>query len=407
MAPTASARALGLAALLAAASGCDAQFKPETLVDGLRVLSIVADPPELAPGGTADLDALILDPSRPGQETTVLWIGCSPDPIDFNRSPCNDLTILLQPTKLQGFPEGVRLLGLGPTAAGGTHTTYSVPAALFDGVAADDPVRFNGTSGPVLAIVVAEHVDITTSLDSLHELFARMERQEVASALALVRVTVSEKSPRNQNPDIAQLLVDGQPWPVGARLQLHEGQTVSMNASAVDGAAETYTLLLPSGPEQRTEQLVGAWYSTGGRFTAPRVDLGAGDVTRYTAPGSAADDPVPDRRTGSMFFVLRDGRGGQANLTVPFYVCDSSPTPVVTAVELPATATDPVVVRGDNLTSVLDVLLGGKPLVGSAYSTVRKTFEGRLPALPPGTYPVEVHGKNCTSADTGLTVTIP
>jgi len=387
--------------LALAAAGCDAQFKPETLVDGLRVLSVTCDPPEMAPGDTSELEIVQTDPSRPGGVTSVFWIGCNPDPIDFNRSPCNDLSILLQPTKLQGFPEGVRLLGFG------NHTAYNVASNLFDGVAADDPVRFNGTSGPVLAIAVAEEVNLATSLDALHDLFARMERQEVASALALVRVTVSDKTPRNANPPIEQLLIDGQAWPPGARLQLHAAQTVSMNASSPASARETYTLRLPDGDVQRTETLVGSWYSTAGRFSLPRVNLDSGDVTRFTAPGSLADDPVPDRRTGSVYFVLRDDRGGQSNVIVPFYVCDTTPDPNVTSVDLPATATDPVVVRGDNMTSVLDILIGGKPLVGSAYSTVRKTFEGQLPPLDPGTYHVEVHAKNCTNADTGLTVTIP
>jgi len=35
--------------LLLLLSGCGAQFKPETLVDALRVLSIKAEPPEVAP----------------------------------------------------------------------------------------------------------------------------------------------------------------------------------------------------------------------------------------------------------------------------------------------------------------------------------------------------------------------
>ena len=47
--------------------------------------------------------------------------------------------------------------------------------------------------------------------------------------------------------------------------------------------------------------------------------------TIFTAPGSTAD-PVPERRTGILYTVFRDTRGGQSWREWPFFVCDDSLT---------------------------------------------------------------------------------
>jgi hypothetical protein len=214
---TGSDRTVRVLALLVLLSGCGAQFKPETLVDALRVLSIKAEPPEVAPGETASLEILHMDPSRPGGKTTVVWVGCEPDPIDFNRSACNDTSALLQPTAFATFPPGVRVLGFG------TRAGYASASTLFDGLAPEDPVRSNGTSGPVLGVVIGEEVKPTSSDEELRVLFGRIERQEVQTVMALTRVTVSERATKNKNPGFEVLEVDGTAIPRGAKLQLRAG----------------------------------------------------------------------------------------------------------------------------------------------------------------------------------------
>lgn len=384
-------------------SSCGAQFKPETLVDALRVLAIRAEPPEVAPGQAAQLDILQLDPSRPGGKTTVVWVGCEPDPIDFNRSACNDTSALLQPTAFATFPPGVRVLGFG------TKAGYASASTLFSELPPEDPVRANGTSGPVLGVVIGEEVKPTSSDAELRELFGRIERQEVQTVMALTRVTVSERLQKNKNPKLAALEVDGAPWPKGARLQLRAGAKVSLVPRATEDSRETYSVILPDGNVERSESLVASWYSTAGRFDQARVDVSEGAPTAFIVPGSAEvpEDPVPERRTGTLWLVLRDGRGGQLFETLPFYVCDDSPTPRLTRVQAPATPDDPLIATGENMSGTLDLVIGGLAVGKGNYSPADDAFLGDAPALPPGTYPVELRAKNCAVVDTGLTWTVP
>jgi len=399
----ASVLACVLVALVPLAA-CGTQPKPETLVDNLRVLAITSDPPEIHPGDTAELGILELDPSRPGGKTTVVWVGCDPDPFGLGRSACNDTTALLQPTSFTDFPPGVRLLGFGP------HAAYAVPKDLFGVLAPDDPLRENGVVGQILAVVIGEEVKPTSSNEELRALFTRIEKQEVQSLMGLTRATVSERGAPNQNPVISGLAVDGATLPQGATVLLQPGQEVKLELAAPAESRESYVLRLPSGDETRTEHLVVSWYSTGGRFTPARADLDTGSGNLYIAPGSTkvAEDPVPDKRQGSLWAVLRDNRGGQVWQQFPFFVCDGSlPPPVVRNVQLPAAMGEAVVVTGDAMSSAVDVLIGGVALPNGSWSPGRQAFLGDLPTLPAGTYPVTVRTKTCAELDTGLTVSLP
>ncbi|HLM47169.1 MAG TPA: hypothetical protein VK458_25100, partial [Myxococcaceae bacterium] len=120
---------------------CEEEFKPETEVVGLRVLGLRASPAELAPGQTATLSALVVDPSRPGKPLTLLWLGCEPDPLDLGRSPCSDTETLGDPTKLvpvsedgtpPQLPPGVSVIGFNDRAE------YAVRADLFSQLATTD-----------------------------------------------------------------------------------------------------------------------------------------------------------------------------------------------------------------------------------------------------------------------------
>ncbi|MFT3837543.1 MAG: hypothetical protein QM723_11160 [Myxococcaceae bacterium] len=392
-----------LAALLLL-TGCSSTFKPETLVDSLRVLSITADPPEIAPGGTSNFSVVELDPSRPGGVTTVVWVGCQPDPFNLGRTACNDTTALLQPTSFSDFPPGVAIMGFGP------HASYQADANLFDPVPMTDEVRQNGTVGQILAVVIGAFVKPTSDKAELRELFTKIENQEIQTVMALARVTVSEHTPRNLNPHIVSLNVNGAPLPTDGTLQLEPGQDVKLDVVALAEDREKYTLETPDGTSDFTENLVSSFYSTGGRFSLPRVDLDSTDHTVYTAPGSAKipDDPIPAHRTGVVWAVLRDSRGGQVSDQVPFFICDDSlPKPKVVSITPPVNQGDHVVVKGTNLTSALDVVIGTAALQHGSYNQGTDSFLGDPPVLAPGTYPVTVRGKECSSADTGLTYTVP
>lgn len=390
--------------IVAVVSSCGVQFSPETLVDSLRILAITSDPPEVAPGGQTNVSVLFGDPTRVGQVSTIIWVGCDPDPLDLNRTACNDASILVKPSLITQYPPGLTLLGFGPKAV------YTAKPGVFDILEPQNTIRQNGSIGQVIAIVIAEDVKVSAMGDELKAVFQRIENKETPTAIGLTRIVVSQKPQKNLNPTISNLTFDGAPLPLGARLQVRAGQEVALGVQVPESAREHYTELQPAGPVEKQEVVVGAWYSSNGRFSRERFDVTSTDATTFYAPGSKKfpEDPVPEKRTGQMWLVVRDNRGAQAFEQFRFYVCDESlPTPRVTTVTGPSTAGDPVLVNGDNMPNVLDILIGGVALGTSTYSVSRGAFVGFPPTLPSGTYPITMRGQNCSSVDTGLTYTVP
>jgi hypothetical protein len=331
-------------------------------------------------------------------------VGCEPDPQDLNRSACNDASLLIKPTLITEYPKGLKLLGFGP------HATYASTPGVFDVLAPEDPIRQNGSVGQVITIVIAEDVKVSAMGDELKAVFQRIQDKVTPAAIGLTRIVVSQKAQKNQNPTITDLTFDGDPLPLGARLQVRPGQEVALGVEVPESAREHYTELQPSGPVDKQEVVVGAWYSSNGRFSQERFDVTSTAPTTFYAPGSKKfpEDPVPEKRTGQLWLVIRDNRGAQAFEQFRFYVCDDTlPMPVVRTVTAPTVAGDPVLVTGDNMPNVLDILIGGVALETSTYSASRGAFVGFPPTLPSGTYPVTMRGQNCSSVDTGLTYVVP
>ncbi|MBL8939816.1 MAG: hypothetical protein JNM69_35000 [Archangium sp.] len=368
-------------------------FPTESLVDNLRLLGVTASPADLKPGESAQLSALAVDPSRTAG-TTTFWIGCDPDPFNLNRTTCSDPAVINDPSKLgdmNALPPGVKLIGLNSTAV------YTAPRGLFDVLAADDPQRTLGTTGQALAISVAEEVSPTASMEELRAVFTRVQNKEVRSLVSLFRVRISEDPERNQNPRVTRLLVDDGDWARGARVMMRPGQKLKLDVDADDASFEPFTASTPAGPEARTERILVAWYTTAGRFTEERTAMREGVKTVFTAPGIKAFDPVPERRTVTLWTVLRDTRGGLSWSEFPMFVCDESlPAPVVTRVRPMTARTDAVVLEGQNLGSVLDVVVGGVALTRGRADTTGITWEGTLdPAVPAGSQPVFVNTRRC------------
>ncbi|MDX2015715.1 MAG: IPT/TIG domain-containing protein [Myxococcaceae bacterium] len=397
-------RALLLGVLVCVAC-TDAKFAPETLVKDLRVLSIQAEPPEVGPGEVSRLSVLKSD-AAPGVPTSVIWVGCEPDPQDLGQSACNDAEILLRPTQITDYPPGLQLLGFGLSAG------YRSTNAVFDVLPPADPVRQGGSVGQVLSLVIGEDVDPLATGDKLRGYFERIEQKVTPVVVALTRVLVSEKPPaeRNRNPGIVSLSIEGARHPRSGRVGVLPGQRVSLGVTVPDDVRQTYTVKLSTGDVTRTEKVVGAWYSSHGRFSAERFDTETGETVSFIAPGSMEfpEDPVPERRQGTLWLVVRDDRGGQSFERYPFFVCDPAlPNPVVQSITPPATPDGQVVVTGENLSGVLDVVVGDAALARGAFSQASQTYLGDAPSLPSGSYPVTVRGRNCGEQTTTLRYVVP
>ncbi len=394
-------RALIVALLLLTA--CDTGFPIETLVENLRVLGIRSTPADLHPGEVARMQSLILDPSLVGQTTTTLWVGCAPDPFNLNRSACADPSVLRDPASLGsspdgGLPPGVKIIGFNDQAA------YAVPADLFSALPPDDPRRMTGTVGQVLAIAVSEQVSPAASQAELQALFTRVQAKEVDALIALFRIRISEDPQRNANPVLRALTVDGTVLPAGATVSMLPGEKHGFDVDVANETFEPYTTTTPSGPEQKTERLLAAWYSSTGRYSEERTALREEVQTVFTAPGTKEDltDPVPTRRTGTLYVTLRDTRGGQSWQTYPLFICDPSlAEPVVTAVKW----SDKLVVEGQNLQGLLDVVVDGAALKGT-FNPSTAAWEASAPTLSSGTWVAAFTTRRCTRP-AALSFTVP
>ncbi len=247
------------------------------IVDKLRLLAARAEPPEISPGQTAALDALVIDPKGGGRSLTYTWLACDPDLNNFYGTVCSNGDRLRDLAALARDPS-VHSLGTAPTAS------YAASSQIFAGRASDDPLRFFGVSAEILLVVSPGT-------------FEQAAAGTVESQTAFLRVAVSElpSAIQNANPTFIDATATGSP--------------LLLTMTAPPSAAQTFFELDPTVPEgyrERPEGLFVRWYATAGVFTArPDLDDGTPPVK-----GRAMNIDAPTGTTVAV--VLRDGRGGVA-----------------------------------------------------------------------------------------------
>jgi hypothetical protein len=251
----------------------------------------------------------------------------------------------------------------------------------------------------VLAFAVSETVAPTASAADLQALFQRVQQKQTRAIIGLYRVKISQNPERNTNPALTALQVNGEDWPTGAHVTMRAGAALPLDLSVPASTFETFTATAPDGTQSAaTERVLVAWYSTTGRFSELRTALGEAVKTTLAAPGGSDPlDTVPDKRTGTLWAVLRDTRGGENWQQWPMFICDDSlPVVGLTSVDWPASASDPVVLHGAGLASVLDVIVDGAALLNGDYSPTSDTWQANLPAgTDPGAKRGEVRTKRC------------
>lgn len=387
---------------LGATSACEREFVPETVVDKLRILGVRAAPPDLAPGETAILSALVVDPSRAGERSTVLWLGCDPDPLGLGRSACSDVDQLQRTSDFAkssdesaSLPPGMRVIGLNQQAA------FRSTPDLFRELSPEDSRRRTGTVAQVLMVAIPEEVPLTATREELEALFDRVQNHEIRSLLALTRIRVSEDPARNQNPVLGPLTVDGRPYPRGGALLLSPGTSVTVELDAPDESFETYEQPTPDGETHKEEKLIAAFYSTSGRFKEPRLALRSGTEERFEVPGEDQKNPLSADRRGTLWVVVRDTRGGQEWLEHPFFICEAArPEPHVARTTYSASADGGLLaLEGKSLDEIVDVWVDESPAAGGGTSPGGESYQARLPWLAPGPHPVVVRTTACDEVD--------
>lgn len=335
-----------------ALSACAPEFDPASEVDGLRVLAVRAEPPEIAPppagGGApaapdrAALTSLVLRPdfaSAPSRRTTILYLACTPTPGDPTPSPCLVLASLRDPTPVladaaaascaapppDGAPPAVAFAGAEECDGSGAACAAAVlpgglalPApeiALPAGYAFPDagPERSLGVEAAVLAFALdatagelGEDLDPGCPIASAARNLARLwpEREHV---LAVKRVQIrgpDAPDAPNRNPVLDGILAGGAPLPAAAPAALAPG-AIALAPLLPDDAAshvQAYTELDATGAplEAKVEEWVFSWFST------------AGELEELHTRGAEADEWRVGAGPALVAAVVRDLRGGVA-----------------------------------------------------------------------------------------------
>ncbi len=259
-------------------------LSPAWLVDRPRVLAIVAEPPEIAPGGTATFQGLIPIPEDEPAHA-VLWFACEDN--DFGYGCAFELPTTTGTGATTAVPDG--LIGYEPFLA----PSYTPPLDALEGLSASEALEGLYTLIEVIAAPEEALVEVTEDVD-----FSIFET-------AYKRLVVSTASTPNHNPGVAGFRVEDVPIAEQAVVHLDPNQPYELTLELSDGSIETYEYLNSVGDvEVRTEEPYVTWYTTGGElleFYTLHPYLDAGFVS-----------PAVSGTQGTWWAVVRDRRGGMA-----------------------------------------------------------------------------------------------
>ena len=337
-----------MVAMAANASGCLEPLPDVTRIDGLRVLGVVAEPPEVPPGGEVSLSALVVDPT--GDAFRFAWHVCllpergqgffggggvtstsggdgTPLDTDPDGSSCRAKVAAGRPWSWS--------LGTEPTA------TFTVPADLLD----DAGVLATAYGFPT-DIEVPEPIRQgllgIAGLNLTAELVVTSDDPETPEIVATRFINVSLESPlpnnaRNRNPEGFSLRVSDRsadpvpppeppdppvlprcvPGPGGP---LKAGRAYALQPAGMPAEPEPYWVILAgSGTDQPFElQMIDetwffSFFATAGRFDK-EISKSPG------APDNVWRLGAGDLGSQTLWLVVRDGRGGLAWCSETFAV---------------------------------------------------------------------------------------
>lgn len=271
--------------------GCRQNMDPASYVTGLRVLTITAQPPQVPPGQTAAVSALVVDTQ--GRPLSIAWNQCLAAPLQGQA---------VNPDCLTGADNGsLQALGSGPQIAVTMPTTPSVQTLGLP----------DATGGLYLPLVVQATVDG----DSLVATYG-------------LRVNLTGE-PANQNPLLTGVytVVPGSGGDADAGsagtgelltaidpvtpLPVQAGDVLTLRVTFAPESAEPYQIPVPSStgssmPRTVTETLSVAYFATAGTLSGgtsgiDRPDrLLTLDSAHLPASGTAID----------LWVIGRDERGG-------------------------------------------------------------------------------------------------
>jgi hypothetical protein len=358
-------RHLPVALAAALAAGCAPDFTEPSQVTGLRVLAVLAEPPELAPPGDgsaaarATLATLVAHPAFAtdgARRATVLHLGCTPSPDPSVPSLCTAISELASPEALLGLadldqacaapglgtPGAITFAGLESCGRDGCEPVevrldpsdpastvalptpgYELPTALdLSALPAGDPTRVLGLEAVDLALALdaapadlAPAAPVGDACQALGAVAVRLgelwESRPHVAALKRIRVRGPDAvNPPNQNPAVTGIALGGVALPApGAADPADVGggarvDLLPLHPGDPDQLRETYVEVDAEGVpvREKKEEWTWAWFTSAGSLADPYTRA-ADQAAELTAPGSGR---------ALVWLVLRDLRGGLA-----------------------------------------------------------------------------------------------
>jgi len=331
-------------ALGVATCGCNDDLPVPSRVDGLRVLGIQADPPEVAPGDTVSLKALLVDAD--GRSIEAAWTACvvperGTGPLGGAGETgegggagygLNDGGTCLEMATID--PSAVMDLGSG------TETTLTIPADFLDtwsntaqayGLPIDNPLPPSAIEGlhSIAGVNLTVTLVVTAGDDTL---------------VALKRINVSTATDKNENPagmafhlELAKGAGDAPetatPPEDGRCLTSEQGGVLSvypgkffLTALNVPATPVEYPVLTIGNTEADLDVITAeetyyySLFSTVGTFND---DIMKSTGTRRVAWKLGTEDAGDT----TLWVVTRDGRGGAEWCEQPVTVLEEAPAP--------------------------------------------------------------------------------
>lgn len=283
-------------------------------IEGPRVLAVRAVPAEARPGEKVSLSALYTDGTSAVTDAPLGWSFCT------SRKP------LAEPSSVDpGCSTGESAVVLG----GGSSVIAALAGDACRAFGPDRPIAKAGepagrpadpdATGGFFQPGLVRGRGVSTTL------FEVRLRCALPSAPQAISRAFEERYRVNTNPEIVAIeRVRGDVVePLGSELRAVPGENVRVRVTwpecqAPCGGAERYVSYDSVGRAlvERREALVVSWLTSEGTWLSPRTGRSEGD----TVPSAESTFVAPSGGGGTLFFVLRDSRGGVGYRTVPFIV---------------------------------------------------------------------------------------
>jgi len=291
-----------IASVLCTLAACaEPDFPVYNELEGMRVLAVRATPPDLVPGESTEIDALIYDP---GGTVKRRWSLC-PWPSDPNDGyTCVvDQTLWDQAWMAAGLTDAPSLaLGKADSAV------LSVP---------DDLEGLRAVCHELTAQVGAS-VSLPPDCEERWNWTIRLSVSADAERIETVRdvpLLLSETPERNKNPLLKDLTIEVD----GARrsaqnARLDNDREVELRIRIASDQAERYTPPRALGEPMsdltpRDEALIFTWFVEGGETDRIRTTFREGVETLSQASKNRWHTPKA-QKSAALFVVVRDNRGG-------------------------------------------------------------------------------------------------